>query len=534
MKIKAKTNKIKKKNKAKLILLFFLLFFCCQKQKVYDIIIDNANIYDGSGKNHFLGAIAIEGKTIKKIWKNKEMKSKEIAKFYIDAKGMAVSPAFIDTHSHADFYIASTSGSIKASNLIFQGVGTAIIGNCGRSMFLDMENLKKEILKRKSTINFAALVGYNSILDALSKENLKNNRKSSIERILKKAMDEGALGISTGFAYSSAFSSSPDELIHSLEVVKELGGIHATHIRDEGIFVFDSIKEIVELSEKVGIPLIISHFKILQNNCQKYQEIKNFLLNKKNIFLDFYPYEQSKTNADIYLPDYFKKLGWKERKALLCSKRQREKLGIEIIKIIKENGFDDFSFMLIACYKPRKEWQGKTIREVAMEKYKNVELINQLEIFIEIISKGGAEFIYHNICPDVMKKIPEDFEAMVGCDSSIFEEDVECLMHPRSYGTFPKYINLFVVKERTLNLEEAIKRITYLPAKTFKLKKRGLIRSGYFADIIIFNPKNFNENILSKYPTGIHCLVINGKIVFKKEGKNIRIISFPGTFISKK
>ncbi len=236
----------------------------------------------------------------------------------------------------------------------------------------------------------------------------------------------------------------------------------------------------------------------------------------------------------------------KRKSKFLTTPAGRTKLEAGIKEILQWEGFNDFKFAAIAYYSPHRNWQGKALDEIdrLQRKSNTSTLETQMDIFLEMENHGGAQMVYHNICPDIMERIPEEEQNMVGTDSAIRYDNSESLPHPRGWGAFPRFIRHFVQEKKLLSLDEAIYRMSGLPAQVFKLRNRGHIRKGYYADLVVFDSKSIKDE--STYdepftpPSGIEYVIVNGKIVVNNIDQNgankskARIMDiYPGTFVKR-
>lgn len=535
-----------------IVLLPLLALYVKNKVAYYDIAIINAEIHDGTKDGTgFVGGIGIKGDKIVRIWKGRSW-IKPRAGFIINAKGTDLSPGFIDAHSHADLSISNGgSGKIRADNFVGQGITTMIVGNCGRS-HPDIPTFVSNLSSRKSNVNIATLIGLNAVRKRVMSESSVPASASEIARmseIVKAGMKAGALGVSTGLAYPPGIFASRPEIIAQLKIAHDFGGIHTSHIRNEGREVVKAVDEVIDYSKSVGIPLLISHYKITGlKNCGQFESIKKTIAQARakgmEIYFSYYPYDASSTNLNIFLPDWYLALDRKSKAKFLKTPVGRAKLETGIKEILQREGFNDFKFAAVAYYSPHRSWQGKALDEIdrLQRKSDTTSLDTQMDIFLEMENRGGAQMVYHNICPDVMERIPEEEENMVGTDSAIRYNNSGSLPHPRGWGAFPRFIRHFVQDKKLLSLDVAVYRMSGLPAKVFKLEKRGQIREGYYADLVVFDSKTIKDE--STYadpftpPSGIEYVIVNGGLVVNnselngdQKGKAKILDVYPGMFV---
>lgn len=536
-----------------LTVLSLIFLYAKNKAAYYDVAIINAVVHEGTKDgNSFSGGVGIKGDKIAKVWRGRSW-LKPRAGLIIDAKGADLSPGFIDTHSHADLSISNSGpGKVRADNFIGQGVTTVIVGNCGRS-HSDIPSLAKSFDKRKSNINIATLIGLNAVRKKVMQESSAAASVSEIARmseIVKAGMKAGALGVSTGLAYPPGIFASRAEMSAQLKIAKEFGGIHTTHMRSEGGEITKAVDEVIDISKSADIPLLISHYKVTGlKNCGQFDATEKLIAQARGkgmkIYLDYYPYDASSTNLNIFLPDWYLALDRKSKAKFLTAPAGRAKLADGVKEILHREGFNDFKFASVSYYAPHRDWQGKALDEIARLQRKSTTsaLDTQVDIFLEMEQHGGAQMVYHNICPDIMDRIPQEEENMVGTDSAIRNDNSESLPHPRGWGAFPRFIRYFVNEKKLLSLDEAIYRMSGLPAKVFKFSKRGTIEEKFFADIVIFDSKALKDGATYddpfQPPVGIKYVLVNGKIVVNNgKGNNgkrnaLPLETYPGVFIKR-
>lgn len=535
-----------------LTLLSLIYLYVTKKAAYYDVAIINAVVHDGTkGGESFLGGLGINGDKIAKVWRGRSWLNPR-AGMIINAKGADLSPGFIDTHSHADLGISNGgSGKIQADNFIGQGITTVIVGNCGRS-HADIPSFAKSFDKRKSNINIATLIGLNAVRKKVMQESSAAASASEITKmseIVKAGMKAGALGVSTGLAYPPGIFASRAEIIAQLKVAGEFGGIHTTHMRSEGGEITKAVDEVIDLSRSANIPLLISHYKVTGlKNCGQFDILQDKIAQARSmgmkIYVDHYPYDASSTNLNIFLPDWYLALDRKTKSKFLTTSAGREKLKRSIMEIVNREGFNDFKFATVSYYAPHREWQGKALSDISgLVKKTATSIDSQLDFFLEMESHGGAQMVYHNICPDVMDRIPQEEENMIGTDSAIRNESAEYIPHPRGWGTFPRFIQRYVRDKKLFSLDEAIYRMSGLPAKVFKLTYRGKIAEKYFADLVIFDSEALRDGATYddpyQPPIGIQYVIVNGKIVVNNEKPNngkrhaLLLETYPGVFIQR-
>ncbi len=511
---------------------------------MFDIIIKNAAIIDGSGKEGFAADIGISNDRIVKIGRIEES-----GRQVIDANGLIVSPGFVDCHSHSDYYLIINP---LAESKVRQGVATEIGGNCGYSAaplsgealeerknaykkaynlehdWQDVKGYFNRLERQGTSVNFALLIGHNTIrASVIGGGSREPNEKelSEMKAMVQKAMKEGAIGISTGLAYGPACFAKKDELIELCKEVRKANGIFTVHMRSEGKGLLEAIEESILIAKEAEIPLQISHLKTYgEENWGKLDSAFELIEKARDKGLDVtcdrYPYTAANTGLHNVLPNWVLDGGIKEELERLKKKDIREKIKIDLQKIKGDKDVWDKIMISEVITEKNKIYEGKRISEAAsIAKKEPLDLIFDLLVEEEI----AVDAIFFKMNEKNLKRILKKPYVMFGSDSGA-RADYGALgrgrSHPRTFGTFPRILGRYVREEKILALPTAIKKMTSEPCKKFNIKERGLIKEGYFADIVIFNPDTITDTATyedpHKYPTGIEHVIVNGKVTVEK------------------
>jgi len=517
-----------------LALIIVTAMFCtCLNSGGYDYVIKNGKIADGTGNPWYKADIGIIGDRIAEIGVIPEEKVIHI----IDAEGKVVSPGFIDIHTHTD----GIESDPTAHNYIMQGVTTVISGNCGGGK-LQLREFFEKLEKQGIALNFGTLIGQNAIrsrvMGSADREPTKEEM-DEMKRMVEEGMRAGAVGLSNSLKYNPALFAKTEEVIELAKVAAEYGGFYATHMRSEGEGVIESVKESIEIGEKAVIPVQISHYKILNVKLWGTSKITNNLINEArkrgiDVKADQYPYTASSTGLGVLFPPWaFEGKGWKEK---IKDKELKKKIKEGIVYIIvNERAGNDLNRIRIASYPEDTSIEGKGLKDILEMKGREVTPENAAELVIELLLKGSVSAIYHTISEEDIERIMKNPAVMHGSDGHITAMNVGA-EHPRSYGTFPRVLGLYVREKGILTLEEAIRKMTSLPASTIGLKNTGTLTAGKCADIVIFDPLTIKDKATfenpHQYPEGIDYVFVNGEIVVDhgKTTGNLpgRIIYGPG------
>lgn len=523
---------------------------------MYDILIKNGTVVDGTGKKGYPADVAVSKNRIAKIgkigWSG--------GKTEIDAKGKIVAPGFIDIHNHSDGYWQIFLEP-ELPSLIYQGITTIVGGNCGASIapltdgkiiesiqkwadikkvnvdWLSMEEFAQTMRAKKLSINFATLVGHGTLRRGVAlgeMRRLSRRELDDVKKLLERSLLEGAFGLSTGLAYSHEKAAGWDELVELAEITKKHNRVYTTHLRNETGEVIIALLEAIDLAKQTEVSLQISHLKIMGEKnwplAGKALEIIGIAHDSGiDINFDVYPYTQTGSVLYVYLPAWAAEGGKKMLVRRLKEKHLREKI-IEEMKKTAEYHYED---AIIAICSFSKALNKKKIAEIAQEQGISVEeaIVNLL-----IASEGRVITLMESLSEDNVRKAiahPLSIIASDGAGYSISHKETGELVHPRCFGTFPRVLGKYVREEKLLTLEEAVKKMTSMPAKKFGLHEQGLVKRGNIADITIFDADKIGDKATVEnpyqYSGGIEQVVVNGKFALR-DGKLTGEMS--GEFIS--
>ncbi len=502
-----------------------------------DLLIKQAQIYDGSGKPPVFGNVGIKDGKIVMVGEE-QPDAAEV----VDAQGLAISPGFIDVHSHADYAFADDPHRL---HVLRMGVTTEIAGNCGKTLspalpemelsvqeFMNPDaklypSLKEELAEYEgweigpNQRYFAghgplraSVMGLRS--DAATEDEIKRMRE-----ILVQQMQQGAAGYSTGLSYVPGIYSNTHELTELAKAVAPYGGMYTTHSRSESMGLFDSVNECIHIAREAKIPVNISHFKCVGqpfwNRCEEaLKMIDDAIAEGLDISLDAYPYTAASTTTLTAIPPKYLDKG-----AIAFAKSLEDPKIVEAIRHeiyeVNDPSWDNSMFYVglenfLIVRSDETPWAiGKTYAQVAGELgmdpfYAVVHLLK--------LNKGNVRECRFSMCEENVEAILKHPKCMVGSDGTIRKFDK--INHPRGIGTFPRYLGRYIRQKQILSREEGIHRITGMPADRYRLKGKGYIRAGYDADLVLFdydsildhadyvNPFQLNE--------GIHRVYVGGKL----------------------
>jgi N-acyl-D-amino-acid deacylase len=513
----------------------------------YDVIVEGGRIFNGET---WLGPglrIGIRKGRIVKIGKLWGAKAKE----RLRADGRVVSPGFIDTHVHIEASMG-TQYPLRAQNFVAMGATTLITGNCGIS-HKHLEGVLKALDQRGGHTNLATLVGHKTLRELVMGSAFKDQPSAAqlrqMEELLAREIQMGALGFSTGLEYSPGVTAGRQEIQTLAAVSGRMGGLYATHLRNEGTGLRDALKEAVETARGANVYLHVSHLKIAaRRDWGQMPEILAWLDAQRptlrGLTADAYAYDASSSGLDLMFPPDFRGVQG-SRKALISDPSARTRFAEGVLAQMRDQGFQDFSFAQIAWTR-KPELRGNTLDRIPPSSFPLAPpasafdsvtpdpiLRQQLQVLFGLFQDGGGQMIYHVMDDRDVATVLADRNVAIGSDSSVRNAD-QTSAHPRGCGNFPRILGTYVRERHLLTLEEALRKMTSLPADIFGLQGRGRILPGHAADLVIFDPATIADR--STYldplvePAGIDEVVVNGVVVVDHG----RVLSrFPGQILRK-
>lgn len=506
--------------------LFLLLICSCTNNVSYDILILNGTVYDGKGGEPIITDIAIKDSIIVALGEFDNAKATKI----IDATGMAVSPGFIDVHTHIEPIMELNS----CESHVRQGVTTALGGPDGSSPY-PLKPYMDSLQQKGIGMNVAYLVGHNTI-----RRNIMGleNRAPTTEEIkamqaeVDSAMKDGAFGISTGLKYLPGAFSNVDEVISLSKIASNYGGIYTSHLREEGLGLFDAVAEAIQISEEAAIPVVLTHHKTIGKpmwgkSVRTLAMVDSARAKGLDIKMDQYPYAASYTGISVLIPSWARAGGQEAFEERIADPVLKDSIKNGIVfNILNDRGGSDLDRIQFAKVEWQPELEGKTLKYWCEQNNMEPSVENGADMVIKAQLNGGASCVFHAMAEEDVERIMQHPFTMIGSDGRLVEPGMGH-PHPRWYGTFPRVLGRYVREKNTLELSEAIRKMTYLPAQSLNLFNRGLIKEGLKADITIFNPETVIDKATfekpHQYSEGIEYVIVNGGVaVDKGEFKNIK------------
>ncbi len=505
------------KNRLLLIVIAISVLSCGKK---YDLVIINGQVHSGNGDPSELTDIGIIDDRIVHIGKISPNSDTEI----IDATGLVVSPGFVDIHAHLDPILELSN----CESHIRQGVTTAIGGPDGGGPW-PFKNYLDTLKSIGVGMNVGFLMGHNKIRANVM--GLENRAPTSVELDSMKsqmqiAMNEGAFGISTGLKYLPGTFAKIDEVIEISKVAAENGGIYTSHLRDEGEGLLNGVGEAIEICEKANIPVVLTHHKAIGKpmwgrSSESLALIDEARANGLDVMADQYPYAASHTGIGILIPSWARAGGNGKYRQRIANPVLKDSIKKQIIyNILNDRGGSDLRRIQFSKVAWNKDLEAKTLHDWCIMEGMEPSLENGAELVIRAQFSGGASCIYHAMSEDDVRNIMKYPHTAIASDGRLSQKG-DGSPHPRSYGTFVRVLGKYVREEKVLTLEDAIRKMTSLPANRMGFRDKGLIRAGYKADITIFDPNTVAEvgtfTDPHHFPVGIIHVIINGKFSVKDE-----------------
>ncbi len=510
---------------------------------MYDIVFRRVQVADGTGKPRFESDVAVKGDTIARVGEDLPGGAHRI----VEGDGRTLTPGFIDIHTHSDFNLLVDH---RAESKVRQGVTTEVVGNCGGGAAPVSESglgVAREQLERLGvggdiswrtmgeyldtlsgrgiSINALALVGHGAIRSVVMGYDARRPRADELASMgehLREAMDAGAFGMSTGIYYAPGSYAEIDELVEMCRIVAEYGGIHSTHIRDESnynIGLMAALDEVLEITRQSGASLQISHLKALGPAVwgqapailEKIEAARDAGL---DVTADQYPYAASGSSiTGALIPRWAQEGGRSALLGRIDDATQRDRLLEEVNENIARRGGPDR--MMIALYHPDRDLEGLTLEQAAVRRG-----LDPARAALELLHKANASFVSFVMQEEDVKTIMQTEWVMVGSDGRAVATDGPLSAghpHPRYYGTFPRLLGHYSRDQELFIFEEAVRKMTSLPADRLGLGDRGRIQVGKKADLVLLRPADVSDLATfeepKKYPAGIDAVVVNGSFV---------------------
>lgn len=518
------------------LLLLSLLLLCplpSAAAEKFDILIRHGTVIDGNGKPGLRADVGIRDGRIAAVGKLDDAS----ADILIDATERVVCPGFIDLHSHADRGILQFRG---AENYIRQGVTTLLCGNCGSSP-TDVADFFRKLRQKGTGPNIALLIGHGSVREAvMGRINVAPTDKQldEMKRLVRQAMQAGAVGMSTSLRYGPGAYADTEEIVALTKQIKPYGGFYATHMRDEGTRILEAVEEALEIGRRAGVPVHISHHKISSASVFGLTRLTLARIDKAraagvDVTLDQYPYGAGSGGMSLYVPQASLSGGLDAFRKRIADPKQKARIlaAVEELLIRKIYEADQhvtdpahtavaLQRIQVARAKHDSNLEGKNLTQILQSRGKDVTLRTGAELLVELISQGtgGINHTLDDRPGGDVDRVMQHPLTSIASDGSVFLFG-SGHPHPRSYGCYPRVLGHYVRKRKLLTLEQAIHKMTQLPAQRLGRRDRGRLETGTVADVVVFNPRTISDKATfvepHRHSVGIEHVIVRGRFVLK-------------------
>lgn len=483
----------------------------------YDLLIARGTVIDGSGAPGYRADVAIAGDRIALI--SRQSIAPTRARRTIDATGLIVAPGFIDLHAHLEPLLRMPD----AESHVRQGVTTAVGGPDGGGPWPFAQYLDSAQTLGLG-MNVAFLTGHNTIRRTVMGLDNRAPTAPELERMrgmVAQAMHEGAFGLSTGLRYLPGTFSNIDEVVSLSQVAKDSGGIYTSHLREEGLGIIEGVGEAIEIGRRTGITIVLTHHKVIGKPMWG-QSVRTLAMVDSarragiDVRIDQYPYTATSTGIAVLVPTWALAGGDSAFERRLTDPALRDSIVRGIVELLMtDRGGGDLARVQFAGVSWQRSLEGRTLHDWAVDRGLPPTPQTGAQLVIEAVQRGGASAIYHVLDEADVERIMRHPETMIASDGRLSRPG-EGHPHPRAYGTFPRVLGHYVRERRVLTLEDAVKKMTGMPAATLGLTDRGRLVAGSRADLTIFHADSVADRATfqapHQYPSGIPYVVVNGTL----------------------
>ncbi len=498
-------------------LLLLLFITTTAYAQSYDLVIKNGRVIDGTGNPWYYADVAVKEGRVVRIGTISTLEGKRV----IDAKRQIVAPGFIDVHAHVEGDLERQPG---AENFIYDGVTTLITGNCGGSR-TDLRAMFDTLRMRGFSPNLASLVGHNSVRMKVMKAVFREptaREQAEMEAVVEQAMKDGAVGLSTGLIYTPGTYARTPEIVNLAKMAARYGGVYATHMRNEGQDVQTAINEAIQIGREAGIPVQISHFKVASKPLWglSNETISMVEAARKNegidVTVDQYPYTASSTSLQSIVPSWALADGDSATLARFRDPVIRRKIRDEMMVSLKKNDRKNYEYAVVSRFEADTTYNGKSIHQIAGLRGLKTDAQTEADLVMALLEQAQMkriQMVYHTMSEQDVATIMRYPNTMIASDAGVARFGSN-MPHPRAYGTNSRVLGRYVRELKVIPLEEAVRRMTSLPAQRFHFTDRGLLRPGYAADLVIFDENTVSDKATydapHAYATGISYVFVNG------------------------
>ena len=510
-----------------LLILSIVFFFGCTQdsspeESALSVILEGGEVYSGDDAEPAVTDVGFDGDRIVAVG---DLATRQ-ADLRLDVRGLAVVPGFIDIHSHA-VRNNPQDGIFRwpdAENLIRQGVTTVVGGPDGSSP-LPISNTLQALEDNPASVNFATFVGHGSIRGLIVGQDDRPPTDEELDQMrdeVRKAMELGAFGLSSGLIYTPGRFAATEEVIELAKVAAEYGGIYISHMREEGLGLLESVAETIRIGEEGGLPTQLTHHKVVGapmwgKSTETLRMVDEARARGVDVSIDQYPYTASSTSLTILFPGWSMDGGREMLLQRLADPEQRPRIRDEIVyRIEVDRGGNDPANVVLANCPHDTTLNGLNLSDVLRQQERTVSKENAAELLMELVTAGNCSAVFHAINEEDVKRIMQHPMTMTASDGGV-EAPSDRVPHPRNYGTFARLLGYYVREQNTLPFETAIYKVSKLPAERIGLSDRGRIEVGAIADIAVIDPDTILDIATfenpHQYAEGAHHVFVSGEAV---------------------
>lgn len=484
----------------------------------FDVVIAGGRIVDGTGAAAFVGDVAIKDGKIVAVG---EVQGDATTR--IDARGLVVAPGFIDVHTHSDDLVEVLPIS---EHFLRMGVTSLVVGNCGGSN-LDVGDFFARLEKNGVAPNVATLVGHNTVrrkaMGGTFDRAPTEAELTEMKRLVDQAMRDGAVGLSTGLIYLPGTFAKTEEIVELAKAIALYDGIYASHMRSESGKIFEAIDELLRIAREAGVRAQLSHIKLSGERSwgqtdKVLAKLDAARAEGVRVKHDQYAYTASSTSLRQLIPDEAFNGGRETFEAILADPARKAKLAAQMKANILGRGRMDYAYAVVASFRGDITLNGLNIVEAARKLRGSDSLEDQIEVILEIERRGGAQGVFHGMDEQDLQAFMKHPQTMIASDSGerVFGKDVP---HPRGYGNNARVLGRYVRELKVLTLEDAVRKMTSLPAEQFQLRGRGVLTRGALADVVVFDAEKVSDPSTYRdphhYAVGFAHVLVNGVPVIR-------------------
>lgn len=481
----------------------------------YDLVIAGGTVIDGTGAARYRADVAITGDRV--VLVSRTPIDASTARRVIDARNLIVAPGFIDLHAHLE----PLTTMPDAESHVRQGVTLALGGPDGGGA-----NPMGEYLARvgglRLGMNVAFLTGHNTIRRRVMGTADRDPTAEELARMrtmVAEAMGEGAFGLSTGLRYVPGFYSKTDEVVALAQVAADSGGIYTSHLREEGLGLLEGVAEALEIGRRATIPVVLTHHKAVGRAMWGKSTVTLAMVDSArragtDVMMDQYPYTASSTGLNVLVPPWALAGGDSALRRRLADPVLHDSITRGVIDLLlNDRGGGDLKRVQFSNVRGDSTLNGKTLHDLVVREGLEPTIENGADVVLDAVVKGGASMIFHVMDEADVKRIMAHPQTMIASDGRLNRLG-DASPHPRAYGTFPRVLGHYVREERVLTLEDAVRKMTSMPAMRLGLQDRGCLRAGCVADVTVFDPARVRDvgtfTDPHHWPEGIPYVIVNG------------------------